>query len=89
VSDIATVVRVSGRAAGNHPDEIPRGDGVGVGPADPHLGAVAERIDTARAHTADPAAYPERTEAALGLHGVESIPDDLDILRCRTLDHLA
>ena len=82
------MVGVRRRAGHDGPPEVAGHDHVGVGAADPLLGALAEGVDAARPHRAVAAAQAELAVAALGLLGVQAVPHGLDALVPRAFDHL-
>ncbi|KUG28792.1 hypothetical protein ASZ90_001344 [hydrocarbon metagenome] len=72
---VAAVVRMGGGPGGHHAAEVAGHDDVGVGPAHPVRGAVAEGVDAAGAHDAVAARQTQFAEAALGHLFREAVPD--------------
>jgi hypothetical protein len=77
-----------GSPGGNHAAQVPGHDDIGICPADPGLGPLAERVHPAGAHDADPAGQPHVAETALGLLGVVTVPHGLHIVSDRFVKQL-
>jgi hypothetical protein len=80
VGHVPAVVRVRGSADRDFTDQIARGYSIGIGSANACLRAFAKRVNPARAHIADGAAYAQLPKTALRLLLFQSVPGGLDIL---------
>ena len=79
VGDVAPVVRVGGRAGGDHADQVAGDDDVGRRSADAQFGPIVLKgTDAAGAHVAVAAADAQLAKAALGQLGLVAIPGGLE-----------
>ena len=75
---VPAVVGMGRRARGHHPPQVSGDDDIGVGAADPLLGAFPEGVHPAGPHVADAAAQPHFTVSALGRLSLVAVPHGFD-----------
>ena len=84
---VAAVVGMGGRPGGDHPGQVAGHDDIGIGAANALLGAFPEGVDPAGPHDAVAAGEPQFAIAAGRLLFQVAVPDRLDVVLGRLLQH--